>query len=309
MVLADPESVDPFVVYADKLQHAGDPHGELIALELAGSSDPRMEAMRREVMRVPKPRVDASIAVGSSHLGFARDVSIDIRISPSTPPAEVGEFLKSIMEHGPFRLATELSLRLEGVAADRMNPAIEAAMSVARPLLRTLRIHASDRERLHMTWIARCFPNLRQLSLHALSVRIDQLESLETMALMVRGFGDVRIQELLSRNWPKLRMLTIDVRGILNAQPLLTQIPASVTQLGLRWVSHEQINAMIEGGLAQRLTYLRISRCTESALVALSRTPTQFPKLETLELDRPPHAREAAILASRGVRVIVVPTN
>lgn len=134
-ILADPEDPAGYVVYADALQAAGDPRGELIALQAARAADPSSSALALAAAELiaRHPQLDAATGAVDWYYGFWRglylvsraaadvrhdDQAAQLLASPSAKFLRVlhcgSSFTPRVLVHAATRAATlrELTITL-----------------------------------------------------------------------------------------------------------------------------------------------------------------------------------------------------
>lgn len=254
-ILAHPEDVSRYLVYADWLQAHGNPHGDLIAIQAQMEEDGRTDKL-----------VAGERALLDHHPGLLGDVgrfphSIELRmrlgyiqaatvsISPEGDAAFVdpAALVESVIEHPLSMLLEELNVgRLRDYDAD-YTPILDELERLG-PLTRIARLSLGTDEldsghRLEAAARIRVvFPNLRELELNAGGrAHLALPVTIESLRLGASGVWMDTLEELLAMALPELRGLHVRGRS---------------------WNVHDvNLEALLSGTSFPRLKSLSIQRC------------------------------------------------
>src|SRR5262245_58194484 len=122
-LVSRPDDIELRLVIADRLQDAGDPRGELIAVQcaLAEARDPgeraRLRARETELVRGGLPGLDPAAVELEWRLGFVRAATVLDR------PCEL---VPALLAHPAARLIEELAVAVEPGELETLGPLLEA---------------------------------------------------------------------------------------------------------------------------------------------------------------------------------------
>ncbi len=311
----DPGDVAAWQVYADFLQHQGDPLGELIVLQLAAARDPvgktRTPAQRAFVTAFKKhaPRLLGTLV---QHGASTTD--------PAAPPliwrngvlwrAELGrtavdgsfvpqaQHLAALLPHPAARMLGELAIRCADQAAAA---AALASMFAQRPPLVELELYArGELGELSALWAA--LPKLRRVTVVAHGFELGDLElpsarrvELHPLALSARS-----MRAIAAAPWPRLERLELRFSGhdlpphaaLADLAPLLARadLPA-LSILKLRGLPYAGavLRAIADGPLAPQLTLLDVKdgNYNPHDLAYLAARKERFGKLREIWVQSP----------------------
>jgi uncharacterized protein (TIGR02996 family) len=222
LVAENPDVIDPFLVYADQLQEAGDPRGELITLELSLLENPRDAERARAVARHfdrhrhellgPLAELSACLSDVHWHLGFIKRVTF---LHPQHEgPRELARWTELLLEAPAGKFLRELTVM--PLLGGDYTPVIDTLARHGASLYR-LRLGppaAQWRSPVRMDLAGAppgSFARLRELALAATRVHLGVLElpQLESLDLWVDTFTAENLHDLATNSWPNLRSLAI----------------------------------------------------------------------------------------------------
>jgi uncharacterized protein (TIGR02996 family) len=310
-IVADPSDTAAYAVYADWLQHQGDPRGELIVLQLAREA---------ELARKPTGRSTLQIAIGRHfercaarllgplaalvpdvrdlvsgpfvwRFGFIHRVALDSR-----PGADLGQIIEQVLGHPSGRFVRELAIRSDDL--DEAHRVVDALADRAPPTLLELDLVVRG-EPLDLGALWPAVARLRRIAVVA---RAFDLGAVCVPAAERARFATARLtsgtlRAIAAAPWPALQRLELRFGGrfepggtsLDDLQPLLvrTDLPA-LTHLKLRGCAFagEALTALATTALARRLVVIDLSHghVERADLRALAHHTKSFPALRELWL-------------------------
>jgi uncharacterized protein (TIGR02996 family) len=288
-ILADPDSPAGYSVYADWLEQQGDPHGELINVQLARetSSDPELATRERELLAAHANKLLGGLL--DYPLGPADPVEVDWRRGfvfratvKTSYESNDGAFIYRELAARPVaRFLRELCLGA-GCSYGGRPPddtsILEALRDCPLPLLRSLSIDCLGRELswTHVGDLSIANESLRGLeSLEIVTGRMTlgaiDLPNLRTLRLETGGLPAHVLESIAAASWPALETLVIyfgteDYGGT---------------------CTHRDVLPILEGANLPRLTTLALCNGTfADELVPLVVRSAILPRLHKLDLSK-----------------------
>ncbi len=300
-IAADPEELARYAVLGDALVRAGDPRGELIALQLAAQAQPpgkaadKLRAAAEAHFAAHAKAFLGPLAPHAARLtwrsGFIRRMEL-----AASARVDVAALLPQALAHPSGRFVVELALQVDGAAEGAR---LLAALAAAAPRsLRDLDLILRGELGAELGPLLPRVPWLERLNVTAQRIEIGapSLPALRRLRLAALTLTSTCVQALAEAAWPALERLELrfgtrddppatfaDVRPLL----LHTALPR-LTHLRLR-------NAPFAGGvlrellsapLATQLAVLDLSHGSMSPAdaAALVTTPTRLAHLRELWL-------------------------
>ncbi len=216
----DPEVVEPYLVYADLLQAAGDPRGELIMLQ--PDDRPPAPDLEAAAKRLLSTHAEYFLGALNDHRealelrwqrGFIRSASI---VWPSDTTAALVETLLALPSSRYLR-----ALALEEIDDDTdLHEAFEILIRRRPKHLTSLRIgpdsdpkysNWNDQEAGDLTELLRAFPDLEELTIRARRATFGEVElpKLRSLRLETTALTFEHLLALTTRTWPSLEELTL----------------------------------------------------------------------------------------------------
>ena len=278
-----------YLIFGDWLQAAGDPRGELIALDHGASRAPphertRWAARRRELLaRHPELAPPAHEDVGYHwHLGFVRKLVVRARTVVQ---------LETVLSHAALRFVSTIDLDAYPVLQE---PTLAEIVARTPRSLRSLRIGREsylwqDRPALELDATFAALPQLEQLNA-AIPIRFTQASGLRSLEL--RCVGSSVFDWLPAIQAAQLASLTLHAgtyRPEIRWTELKLVVEASLPALVSLAVHHTSRGDEIVAGLASTplLRQLRVLKLWNASLTAAGArhiTPEAFGHLELLDL-------------------------
>lgn len=304
---------DAWRVYGDWLQEAGDPRGELIAIELALSS--ALPPARRGRLVLERDRLSAELNKLSGRFAplNARPVwarghlkSLHLRSSSperGRPGGEGTKLLYDLLTEPIARFLQELSLELRG-SETMMDAFIEAVVAAAPPLRRlTLQLTGPSARgvvpcNLEPLWPALHW--LKDLVFQAKGVRprFGSILSLTLETADLYAPLGASLKPLATARWPRLHRLHLEFRDpvLIDALELIldSMEPQALRDLGIHLGGDsfsrgdELCHLLPNSRVLPRLKKLDLSSCgiTDVGGAALLAHPGAFQHLDRLDLSR-----------------------
>jgi len=221
---ADPDDAENYRVYADALEHAGDPRGQLITMQLLLETlrdPPKRDHLERRIVQyfdrhraALAPRVAGQLPtatlLGFWRFGFQRSWSI-------SSYDNFAEHLEDLLAHPSGRFMTELKL----LFATGGQPAVDVIARCAPATLRDLELRVSSID-LSALWprLAR----LRRLLVTGTNLELGRVElpALEELHVLSERPA---VRALLAPPYPRLRRLELQSHDLsaLELAPLLAR--------------------------------------------------------------------------------------
>jgi hypothetical protein len=279
-IRAAPDTIDHYLVLGDALQLAGDPRGEMIALQ-AG-------ALRRESYLIQ----EAVTAIVDRHpdalLGRARDfvhgfLRLDwflgfvarARIEDRAPIS--AETLREILTHSSFTLLRELDV--EGPLA---TAAGTIPSTPALSVLRLLYFRSFPSAGLDLTELLRIHRYLHVLEVHMNVLELGEADGPNLRSLSIDCEVLWLRSHLFARGWPKLERLEVRLHGGDATFLDQAQLPG-LRHLVVRGADEPVLDRLLEHPLLAQLSTLKMD-LGERDVVALIDRATRFQHLADLEL-------------------------
>ncbi len=320
-IAADPEGTEPYLVYGDWLQGAGDPRGELISLQHARLRKPKDKALakaeaaylktHREALFGPladlRPRaIGCQVTVEIDwHCGFIRGavISADDEVSPVDAPVLVAQLLE-------LPVASMIrSLRFGQVyaVADMAHYpiVIEQLLAAKHRLasLRELRFGSFPDGDWEVNWgtlgklapLCAAFPALERLSLRGGDIKLGAptLHQLRELVIESDSSTTAICPALDKATFPKLERLSLtmgpnsgDLRGL---QTVLDGRFPRLQHLALEWcdLSRKQLELLSTGETLAKLKTLSLASgaLTDTKAAVIVANAARYMHLESIDLD------------------------
>ena len=267
-ILADPEAIEPYLVYADWLQTKGDPRGELIARHAALHADPNNPKLKQMVQARISRFADyfsgGFYAENTNYgydWGFIQHASFDV----DDEVGSIVEFLPRLLTVPSARFLLCLHLRDDGNRRE-LERALPIVAERVPATLRRLRLRGT-------AWLG---------DLDALETRLPALRRLGLMTAM-----GARCLELLARvPLPRLEALEVACNG--GDEPLLVpmlvrrDLPALVELTLVARMTEDLCNALAVAPIAQQLELLELRGLDVGGTRRLLAILDAFPKLNRI---------------------------
>lgn len=319
---ADPQ---PFLVYADWLTAQGEPRGELIRVQHALESAREhavIGALKEQQARLLlHEKLDGPLRANSGTVwrwGFAQGLKLRYGSSRDQALAvAVRDLVLRYLEDPSARLLQELAAVDPGEPTREKSgagawAALCAGLERAPSTLETLSL--STRREVYLTRLSALPPQLLQLNLEARALLLEPLEhpQLRALSVTVQDLGLPLVDGLLASKLPRLRALTLGVRGhggspgregaALEAL-LMHRGGPKLTQLALHGAACDAalMGALLSAPVLPGLRTLSLSQCTlaPEAVALLLEKASAWQHLESVDLYglRLPRELEAALRA------------
>jgi uncharacterized protein (TIGR02996 family) len=322
-IAADVDDTDAYLVYADALQAAGDPRGELIALQHAAT--PKARKAERALLDKHRAHFFGALAESTGpadktigraplhvewHLGFFRSARL------SWP--ERGGFdkaLATLLALPSARFLRHLSIGATSGSDQVIYGPVAKQLARARlPHLRSLYLGDFEVEHWEVNWTAvgnlapifKAFPKLERLHVRGRDVVLGKLthSALRELAIHTDGRVAPVVKALANAKLPKLERLSLDLGGSANTIPSLSALFdgrfRSLRHLALEWMgpSRGDLVALATGKTLSKLATLSLASdaLTDTKLAVLATHAKRFAHLDSLDLDN-------NFLSSRGQRL------
>jgi len=150
---ADPYDIEAYSVYADFLQDAGDPRGELIALQLAGKTKAATKLLAKHAEYFLGPLAEHAKTFDGSNrdafswkFGFIHGLRLshnhyayEFDATAAKPPCSLAEMLTQVLAHPSGRFVTEIAFRFNNDPnEDNLQSLIDVLAKRAPPTIRKL---------------------------------------------------------------------------------------------------------------------------------------------------------------------------
>lgn len=304
-VIDDPGDLDGWMVLADLLQKRGDPHGELIALQVAADRQPlgkkktpAQTAFAKAFAKAAPKLIQPLVKHGAStkdpwaepfvwRTGFVRRATIHEPQQRGTTPTPV-QALSDLLALPAARFLTELSFRTS--RQDEVHAMLDAIGERPPRALRELELIAHTHTGL-LAAIWKALPRLRRIAVTANRFDLDGLELPEARraTFLTLGMTSASLAAIASAPWPHLERLEIRI-GHDASDESSDNLAAVLREAGMQLPkfvgsSFEDIAPLLARSDLPSLTHLRIREASfaggvlralcESALAA---------RLEVLDL-------------------------
>jgi uncharacterized protein (TIGR02996 family) len=333
-ILADPDDVARYLVYADWLQAQGDPRGELISLQHARLQRDSAELRAREAALLKsQPQVSLGdleplISKGLSvtwRLGFLHTVRVARDRFDST--LDVAGTLAQVLASPSAKFVSEVTIGLcHTQQADSNFQAAVDVLAARRPPLRRLFIGDFEYPELtEMSWVdlgdlsalPAALPHLRSLRLRGGSMQLGTLSfpGLRDFTVETGGLPQTELAALCAAKWPLLERLEVwfgaedygcdcefeDLTPLLEGtgRPALRHLGLVNTSLISR-----HINELADAGVLSQLESLDLSLGTldDEDAEALVRCRSSFAHLKQLNVRENFLTPRGLFLASKTVK-------
>jgi len=310
-IIADPSDTAAYAVYADWLQHQGDPRGELIALQLAREA---------ELERKPSGRSALQTAIGrhfehhaATLLGPLAAFVTDVRDLVSGPfvwrfgfihrvvldsrrGADLGAIVEEVLRHPSGRFVRELAIRSDQL--DEAHRVVDVLRAAGPPTLLELDLVVRA-EPLDLGDLWPAVARLRRIAVVARGFDLGAVcvPAAERARFATARLSSATMRAIAAAPWPALQRLELRFGGqfqpgstsLDDLQPLLvrTDLPA-LTHLKLRGCAYagEALAALATTALAHQLVVIDLSHghVERVDLRALADHTRSFPRLRELWL-------------------------
>lgn len=231
-IAADPDDLGAWSVYGDFLQAAGDPRGELIAIQVALTDKPRNAKLKKKEAELLYEHSEdwlGDLAISSDFActwrnGFLDSVTIgnvDDESDEADGEADGAEYFKELMKTGSARFLRELTIGLCDITDDDTfepyDDMVRTMASVGLPeTLRKLVFTCSERE---ISWtslgdLGPLFPQLGELEtleikMGSIGLGKMKLPSLKRLEVVTGGFTKENMKAVSEAEWPELETLIL----------------------------------------------------------------------------------------------------
>lgn len=277
LIEADPDSREPYLVYADWLQAHADPRGELIVLQSQGLEEAAAALIASHAPRLLGTLGEVPHLVELTwHLGFVHSARTFVRDVATEGLDDVG-LLRSFLTHPCARVLRHLVLHRGPYDAwsDRdLGGLVAALLRHPRPTLAALQIGHPDHPS-EVALPAELWPRYPRLEALALFGRLQPLppggDALRELTLVSPDEGDAVhvLRGLALARWPSLEVLRLRLpRGDL--APLTTLLGPAATprlrrlDLGGAPLSAPLMRALVDSGVLTRLGQLSVQESEET---------------------------------------------
>ena len=313
-ILDNPGDRDAYLVLADALQSKGDPRGELIALMVAGETDPAKGKAAERYLDKHREALLGPLAPHQKHGAFTwrRGYIERARLPDADGEDSLTEVLELLLAHPSGRFLNELVIGLDGDAGDNsLQGAIDVIANSMVPSVRKL--HLGDFEypdECEMSWfhvgnlaeLWRAVPRLTHLIVQGggdLAFGAIEHDHLQHFEVRSGGLPAALARAITAAKLPAIRHLEIwygsEAYGgdasFLDVAPLLARhdLPA-LRHLGLRncEFADEICDGIASSRLLRQLEVLDLSMGTLSdvGVEAILQHADAFRHLETLDVSQ-----------------------
>jgi len=237
-LLANPDDDEAYAVYADWLQTQGDPRGELAAIQLQLTKDPKNKKLKSQETKLleqhkahllgPLADFDDMLLDVEWHMGFIRKATVknvyersDLYDEPTRDPVAVEEVLGLLLDHPSARFLQDLTV---GIVEFEDNGYGGVAKEIGKrhlPALRRLFLGDFIYEETELNWssignaepLYKGVPNLRSLTLRSGSMTLGKmsLPELRELVTITGGMSSDAVKSVCSASWPKLERLSLQL--------------------------------------------------------------------------------------------------
>jgi len=212
LVEAQPDAVEPRLVYADWLAEAGDPRGELMQREARGEAVPRGPFLG--ALAPFEGTLEATWRVG-----FVESARVEVTRADERAGLSVTRLLGHLLALPTARALRELTVFLPSVHEERED-VVAALAARVRPALRTLTLTTNEEEEM-LSWtgtgdlapLGAALPGLEALMVRAGSLALSSAEelssSLTRLSIETVGMRPEILATIARAAWPRLEALTV----------------------------------------------------------------------------------------------------
>ena len=228
-ILAEPDARERWLVYADWLQAAGDPRGELMMLDhalAAGGAPPDAQERRRELIeRYADFLLPSSLqqhvgdrespCAATWRLGFLD--SLRLAGAHDDGESDPGALVLEALQHPSARFLRELAIG--PVSSFDYGEVVREIAAAAPPLLRSLHLADFTWDDCELSWTSLgdvsplypALPRLERLILRGGSMELGRivLPALRSFEVQTGGLSAASIRSITTAEWPELRALRI----------------------------------------------------------------------------------------------------
>jgi len=242
-ILEDPDNAEAYLVYADWLQTAGDPRGELIALQHQLSQDPGNKKLQKavdnlleqhgvhfvpkmlgEMLAKEKPKkkdwayykLETGFCAVDWQYGYLR--SVVLARADEDDPYSLEELIAELFAHPSARFLQELRIGALGIADEYHYGDVVDALVKAKPTsLRSLRLADFQMEDSELSWsyltnvgkLYKVLPRLEHLAFRGGSMTLGTIDlpHLKSFRVETGGLETANIKSIVSAKWPNLESL------------------------------------------------------------------------------------------------------
>jgi uncharacterized protein (TIGR02996 family) len=247
-ILKNPDDVDAYLVLADWLQQRGDPHGELVALQVARQRNPHDEdlwARERALIEEQSPALLGSLFGREDvryrlRYGFLERVEIGTGEETDGDPIEL---FRRLVELPAARFLRELHVALhDALDSSAIGELLETMAGALPPTLRVLALDGDD-YRTELGDVTVLYGDLARLEelrvqahgAHLGTIALPALRSAEILLFVTAE----NLESLRTAEWPRLEHLCIDCEHF--ADDLVLELP--------RWKLLRQLRSLELGCL------------------------------------------------------------
>lgn len=295
LVAEDPDAIEPYLVYADHLQEAGDPRGELVALDMMRMEDPHdpdrvrafLHHLNRHQQELLGPLVDLGGCLEDVHwrLGFIKRATL--WHPEGRGPGELARLVEILLESPSGRFIQELTITplLDG----SYTPVLVTIAKRVRPNLRSLTVGPTVRGEswIDLGGLPPVLPNLRSLHLNVNECRLGvlSLPALECLELWTHVLSEETARSIAAADWPCLKRLSVATRG--GTRHLRQAVAGDFPRLeSLRISSYFNLTntatSIVESQVAGRLVDLIFENAGIEELAVLADGAERFTSLQRL---------------------------
>lgn len=280
-IRANPDAVEPYLVYADWLQTQADPRGELIALMAEPVRTPSVEhAIERLLTEHAEQLLEGLPLLGTVRLGWRWGFLESVHVRRY---AESGVSKRRLLAR-LLDLHVARFLRVLTVVSDDEE---ELAAVVTKRRSETVRrFYLDDHHRCDLARLPWALPNLEELVVKAGAARLGRFSfpRLRTLRLDLARLED---RDVFSGDWPHLDRLELTP----GARLLLGIDPAQMRNLSCIALRHPDLGADLDvvglvgrSSLLRQISQLEIWACTlrDASAEALIEQAERFEHLERI---------------------------
>jgi uncharacterized protein (TIGR02996 family) len=315
-ILSDPYDREAYSVYADWLQGQGDPRGELIALQLAGKTNPADELLEKHADYFWGPLAEHKTTYDGKDdaaltwkFGFIHAANLSHNHYANEEfEGSLAEVLELLLRHPSGRFLTELTMTFNNDPnEDDLQDLIDILAKKAPATLRKIVIgdFAYGGEDTEMSWfnvgklgkLWKAVPKLQHLKIQGGSFTLGDLElpELKHAAFVTGGLSKASGKSIASATWPKIEHLEVwfgqDEYGgdctVKDVQPLLDRTDLkSLSSLALMnaQFTDELCTVLAKSKLLEQIKVLDLSKgcMTDAGAAAIAQHKDAFGHLDSL---------------------------